>query len=878
MNKIKFIAIAMLLAAILVACGGEQVVEVTRVVTEVETVEVEGEMVEVTRVVTETVVETVTETVTETVVETVEVDTTSEEEAARTGGWLDNIIFIEEPSQESAVARLQAGDLDVYADDISGQAAQSAIADENINTAVVYGVYDEMFMNNAACADTNVLNPFQNQNIRRAMSKMVDRDFIADELYQGLAVPKYTTLDEAGADRARFAADIRNVELNNTYDLEAVREVVTTEMESLGATLEGGVWTFNGEPVNIIALIRIEDVRLQIGNYISNQLEELGFTVERLERTSSELAPLWQSSDPAECQWHFYTGGWINTAVSRSSVDNFDGFYNARGFALPSWQVFTPSPEFDEVSLRLFNNDFANLEERQDLGSQALAMADEFAPRVWLDTRTTVEPANANIEVVRDLAGGISGSGLWGKTIRFADEVGGSATIGLPDMFTQPWNPINGSNWIFDAMVQRGMGDPAFLTNPFTGLNFPNRAERAEVVAEEGYPMSASQDWITLSFEPEVLVPDDAWVDWDATNQVFLTAGEVYTQPTTSVFKSTVYYPEDMFDTVTWHDGSPISPADFVMGMIVTFDLAKPESPNHDPAEIPNLQQFQSAFKGVRIASTDPLVIETWSDSAGLDAENVVYPWYPVDEVRGAWNFGDAAWHNMALMLRGDANNAFAFGPDKAEANEVEQVSLISGPTLELLDAELAAATEEAYIPYAPTLGNFITAEEAAARYANLAEFNRRYGHYYVSMGPYYLSGVFPVEGQAVLTRYDAHPDPANRYSGFGEPPLGVVEVDGPSRVTAGDEAVFDVFLDNSGTDAPYAVDDIAEVQYLLYDATGALVAQGTAEADSDGLWVITLGSDVTSGLEAGSNSLEVVAVSNLVAIPSTASFQFVTE
>lgn len=78
----KFLFLLFLLI-IVAACGGgePEVVEVTRVVTETETVEVAGEetIVEVTRVVTET--ETVTETVTESVVEEqVEVEEAAEEE------------------------------------------------------------------------------------------------------------------------------------------------------------------------------------------------------------------------------------------------------------------------------------------------------------------------------------------------------------------------------------------------------------------------------------------------------------------------------------------------------------------------------------------------------------------------------------------------------------------------------------------------------------------------------------------------------------------------------------------------------------------------------------------------------------------------------
>ncbi|MCO5199650.1 MAG: ABC transporter substrate-binding protein [Anaerolineae bacterium] len=857
-----FLVLAVMLAA-LAACSAEpEVVEVTRVVTEEQVVEVE-----VTTVVQEEVQVEVTREVEVMVEATIApVD--------RNGGWLDTIVFTQEPNQDSAIARLAAGDIDMFADDVAGAAILSAIADAgNIQTRTQYGLYDEIFFNNGACADEAVLNPFHNQKIREAMNWAIDRDYVADELYAGLAVPKFTTISEAGADRGRFAAEIRAIEAKYAYDLEKAREIITAEMEGLGATLEDGKWVYNGEPVTLIGLIRIEDTRLQIGNYVANQLEDLGFTIERVERTSGELSPLWISSDPAECQWNWYTGAWSQTAVDRSNADNFDFFYNPRGVPWPSWQVYEPTPEFDALSLRLFNNDYADLDERAEMMAQALDMASEMATRVWVTSRTTLVPFSNDVSVTTDLAGGVSGAALWSKTARFADEVGGSMTIALPSVFTEPWNPIGGSNWVFDNMVKRGAGEPAFYSDPNTGLRIPNRAERAEVVVEEGFPMSKTLDWVDLSFAPEIAVPDDAWAGWDAVNQVFLTAADVYTEPQTAVFKSTVYYPEDMFETVKWHDGSPISVADFVMGMIINFDLGNPDSPYYDESKAPDLDQFLSAFKGIRIVSTDPLVIEHYGDNPSLDAENSIYSWWPGTGGGEAYDFADVAWHNMAIMLRGEENGGFAFTPDKAEANEIERTNMIAGPSLEVWATELAAAIEEGWIPYAATLGEYI--DDPMTSYNNLSEFARRYGHYYLGTGAYFLSGVFPVEGQAIMTHNPNHPDAANRWDRFSAPAIAEVEVDGPGRVTIGDEAVFDVYVDALGE--TYAVDDINNVQYLLFDATGQQIEQGLAEAVEDGLWSVTLSADTTSMLAEGSNRLEVVVVSNLVAIPSLGSFEFVT-
>jgi peptide/nickel transport system substrate-binding protein len=872
MKKLMLLVL-MLSLMVLAACAAEpEVVEVTRVVEgEAEVVEVE-----VTKVV-EGEAEVVEVEVTKVVEVQVEVPVTPEPEPIdRNGGRLDTIVFIREPNQDAAIARLAAGDIDVFADDVAGEALVQAIADAgNIQTRTQYGLFDEIFFNGGVCTDEALLNPFQSAQMREAMNYAIDRNFVADELYAGLAVPKFVPHAEASIDRGLIAPEIRALESKYAYDLEKAREIVTTEMEALGATMEDGKWVYNGEPVTLTGLIRIEDTRLDIGNYFANQLEELGFTIERVERTSGELSPIWIGSNPAECQWNWYTGAWSQTAIDRESPFAFEQYYTDRVLPWENQVVFETPERLSEISLALFNNSFTSIDEKLDLIREGLPLALEMSPRVWVTSRTSLIPFSEDVNATTDLAAGLSGAAMWPWTTYIADQDGGSMTVAMPDIWVEPYNPIGGSNWVFDSMIKNGVSDQGFLQDPNTGLAWPSRVERAEVAVQEGFPMNVTHDWVDLSFESEIAVPDDAWAGWDAENQLFLTASEVYTEPQTAIVKSTVYYPADMFETVKWHDGTPLSVADFVMGMITNFDLGDENSPYYDENLVSNRDQFLSAFKGVRIVSTDPLVIEHYSDAPSLDAENSVVSWFP-DDV-SAYDFADAAWHNMSLMLRGEGNGGFAFTTDKADTNEIEWTNMIAGPSLEVFANELAAAQEEGFIPYAATLGQFVTAEDAAQAYTNLAEFARRYGHYYLGTGPYFLQGVFPVEGQAILAQNPNHPDATNRWDRFGPPAIADIEIDGPGRVTIGEEAMFDVFIDNQGTGEPYAIDDITSVQYLLFDASNNLVENGQAEADSDGLWTVTLSADTTSALAEGSNRLDIVVISNLVALPSLGEFPFVT-
>ena len=90
-----------------------------------------------------------------------------------------------------------------------------------------------------------------------------------------------------------------------------------------------------------------------------------------------------------------------------------------------------------------------------------------------------------------------------------------------------------------------------------------------------------------------------------------------------------------------------------------------------------------------------------------------------------------------------------------------------------------------------------------------------------------------------------------------------------------GDPATFDISVTFGGQ--PYASADLKMVKFLLYDATGAVVKSDLATLVSEGNYQVVLSGDVTKLLAAGSNKLEIAVVSNLVAVPTFNSVQFVT-
>ena len=784
----------------------------------------------------------------------------------RTGAWVDEVIAVEEPSAAAAVTRMDLEELDAYAFSISNAEVYATVQGmDSLTYANSFGVYVELTFNPAGPVfeATGKLNPFAVPRIREAINYLVDRDFISQEIYGGLASPRYMAITNAFPDYARLVDIARQLELEYAHNPDKAAEIINEEMEALGAEMVDGVWHYEEEAVEVIFLIRTEDERKEIGDYVATMLEDLGFAVVRDYKTASEASPIWIGTDPNEGLFHIYTGGWITTAISRDQAGNFDFFYTNRGLPFPLWQAYTPSEEFDAMSEKLDLRDFTTMEERRELFADVLALSMQDSVRVWLVNQLGFTAYRNDISVSTDLAGGLNGARLWPYTLRRTGEEGGTLTIAMPSMLPEPWNPVAGTNWVYDTMLIRSTQDVGTMPDPFTGLQWPQRIERAEVTVKEGLPVGSTHDWVDLTFAEQIDVPEDALLDWDAVEQKFITVGDLHPDGLTANIKSVVYYPGDLYD-LTWHDGSQLALADIVLDMILTFDLAKEESAVFDEAQLPSLNNFQSHFRGYRIVQENPLIIEYYSDQYTLDAELNVATFFP-----------STPWHSMALGLLAEAAGDLAFSSDKADANEVEWMSYIAGPSMEIMAGHLEEAAAGGNIPYASTLGDYISADDAAARWENLSAWHEDKGHFWVGLGPFYLEKAFTTEKTVQLVRNENFLDPSSKWEGFDTPMIAEVSIDGPARVAAGDEATFDVLIDFGG-DA-YAIADIDEVKYLVFDALGELALTGTAEAVEDGLWQITLSAEDTAGLESGANKLEVAVASLRVSIPTFSSLEFVT-
>ncbi len=792
----------------------------------------------------------------------------------RKGGWLDEVV-VSVIDQPSVVAQLNAGAIDVYVNGF-GTNGLAELQESGLDYATSNGTYYSIQFNPAEFA-SGEYNPFRNRKIREAFNLLIDRNYINQEYYAGGSLLKWFPIMTNFGDYADLVDVCRRLEAEYAYDFDKAATIIRDEVAKEGYELKDGKLEKDGEPLEVVFLIRSDGdgTRKLWGNYLADQMEKVGFTVVRQEGTGADLGPIWISGDPKAGEWHMYTGGWGASVLSRDQSNIFQEMYlNTSAQGIGVFKANVSDPEFQDLGDRLYNKDYEDLDERHDMMARALELCLQDSLQVFVVDSKQFVPYVDGVVATTDLAAGVESAQITPYTLRFADKEGGTMRWATqPFLFNGPWNPVLGSNTTCDQGAARMTVSYDFIYDPYTGLVHPFFAEKADLTVETGTIIKKTLDWVNLDFADKIVVPEDAWLDWDPVEQKFITSGEKNEgAEVTAKVKSVVTFRDDLFDVVKWHDGSDLSMADIIMSFIMVYDRAMEESAIYDEAAVSDYEKFMDKFRGIKIISTDPLTIEGYSDivyqDAELSAAGAGSLW--INQFQGQGSFSQ-----FAMMNSAEAAVELVYTDSKATEKDVEQMSLIGGPSLEILGKHLDKLIEEGTIPYEATLGEYITKEEAVERYKALKAYFDSYGNYWQGTGPYFLKSVDMNGKSLVMAHFADYPDPADRWDRYSEPMLADVDIEGPGQVTAGEEAVFEVYITFKGE--PYKLDDIDKVKFLAYDSENNVVLIDDAEAAEDGKYVINLSAEDTEKFGDGATKIEVAVVPLVVAQPTFQSVEFIT-
>ena len=233
------------------------------------------------------------------------------------------------------------------------------------------------------------LNPFAFPKIREAMNRLIDRNYIVSSFIEGEAEPQLTVLYPGRYDYELMSAVLAELEARYSYDKQAAQEEIAQVMQAQGAVRgDDGYWYYNGEPVELLFVIRDDDpVRLEVGDYIADELESIGFRVERIYEDFANATSLCIESDPREGDWHLYTNAWDTNSYYSFVGSNIAHHYTPLTRPEPLFQAYEPAEELLELAEQLLNNEFNSVAEHEEVLTRALELSLQDSVRIWLATR-----------------------------------------------------------------------------------------------------------------------------------------------------------------------------------------------------------------------------------------------------------------------------------------------------------------------------------------------------------------------------------------------------------------------------------------------------------------------------------------------------------
>jgi peptide/nickel transport system substrate-binding protein len=730
---------------------------------------------------------------------------------------------------DRAALELGAGNMDLYLFSLKTVAAERLRDNPDVLIYPAPATTLSLVLNPAP-APEGQLNPFSIQEIRQAMQQLVDRDFIARDLFLGLAAPMVTHVSPFDFDFLTVHDIARSPAAR--HDPELARSRIAAAMLDAGAELVDGVWHYAGRPVRLRFVARVEDERREISDLVRAELERAGFPVAISYQPFAPAVLQVYATDPQAFEWHLYTEGWGRGAATRYDFGTVNQMTAPWLGNMPGWREVGfwqyEHAELDDLGQRLFRGEFAGLDERNEIYREMTRLALDESVRIWLATAVNHFPARADlVGVSRDPVAGPRGP--W--TLREAYLPGqDELTVGHLWVWTErtTWNPVGGFGDVYSVDVFRNLHDPPLWNHPFTGI-----------------PMSFRADFEVETAGPSgtLAVPADA-VMWDATANRWQQVGP----GTTAVSRVVLDY--SRYVDAVWHHGEPITMADVLYPIAQAHELAyDPEKARIEVALAVTARPYLETFRGYRVL--DDRRLEVYVDYWHFE-ENHIAAYASPASLSMPWEVLAA----MDALVFGERRAAYS---DTAAARfNVPWISLVMERDARLVQRSLRGLLDAAAVPdgvFDVGGQRVVDAGAAAGRYRAALDWFDEYGHLVIGNGPFMLTRYDPPAQLAELEafRHESYPfRPGDWY--FGEPPVvRIADVEVPA-MQAGEEGEVTLAVTGPGT---------LGVQYLLIDAgTGEVAASGAARRVADDRFVVLL-----PALPAGLYRLELAAHSDQVAV-----------
>lgn len=747
------------------------------------------------------------------------------------GPAVDRIRF-KAVAQEIAPASLEKGDIDLYLYTLRTATVKELTEKPEIKVYKAPSTSIAILLNPAP-APEGELNPLAIREVRFALQYIMNRKYIASEIYGGMAIPMVAHVSSYDLDYLVVYDIIKRYNIH--YDPELAKDLISKALTKAGAMLKDGRWYYKGKPIRLKFIIRVEDERREIGDLIAAELENLGFTVERIYQLFAPAILRVYGTDPKALEWHLYTEGWGKATVDKYDYATINQMYAPWFGNMPGWQEVGywqyENPELDTICKKIFRGEFVNLQERNDLYRKATEIGIRESVRIWVAAVVNSFPAKADLKgVTVDLAAGPRS--LW--TLREAYFPNKSElNVGHLWVWTERsvWNPIGGFTDVYSVDIWRNVHDPPIWRHPFTGEPMPFRVEyRVETAGPSG----------------RLDVPPEAFI-WNASTHSWVTVGSGVKARSKVTFNYANYL------NSKWHHGQRVTMADIIYSIYQSFDLTyNPDKSKIEYAIAAVNKPYLEVFRGFNMVNETAL--EVYLDYWHFDP-NYIAEYASLTGVSMPWEVM-AAMDTLVFEKR-----RAAYSDTAAARFTVPWLSLVERKhallVKNVLDELLA---KKSFPKNVFTIDGklLVNVEEAVKRYEASIAWFKKYGHLVISNGPFMLVRFDPAAQYAELEAFrdPSYPFKPGRWF-FGVPKLvEIVEVKG-GKIIAGSEGNFTVRVKGPGN---------LKLKYLLIDVVKAEVLEvGEGRRVSSDEFSVELSSELTAKLMPGRYQLVLAAYSDEV-------------
>ena len=441
-----------------------------------------------------------------------------------------------------------------------------------------------------------------------------------------------------------------------------------------------------------------------------------------------------------------------------------EGWFEAHRLLMPTLDA-AAREQIEDTYTRLIHGETLGLAERADLERRLVTALTEGCARMVVGYTAKDEfidaayPAGIENVAYNSLNG--LNSPVFLRTVKLKEYPwNGKLRLGVRERSAGAWNPVAGFTDPMGRLIWSAIGDPAMIQFPFNASWMPNRVQSV-VTRVEGQSGGIRVPAEAFRLQPETGLPQAVAPRTVASAKVVY---EVLASP--------------------FEDGSEMGPADVIYPFVFAYRRGAKAGGGEDAREprlastFAAMQERLVGLRIVRVERTKHVIAENWEILTNTPVVEVYLRGVPHDELQVAavappWS--TMPWHLLVLMEEAVTRGYAAFSEGESARRRIPWMDLVRDRDLRTKLLSLIAQFErESFRP--EPLTEYVTAEDAQARWRALAAFVEKNGHFLVTNGPYRLA---EWDSQSVVlraVREATYPLGFGTFDRFVNPPRAEIE------------------------------------------------------------------------------------------------------